>query len=155
MYSGFQINTPILLINGYKKMSQDIIPGDILLGDDYQERIVNKIYKGEDELYEIKQNNGSTYVVSNKHIIVLITKDEESQTQLDIEISIEKYVQVSDALKYLLLGYKVNPRGEIITSHLNVTRLGIGTYYGWSLNSNSFNNKFLMDGFTVLHDTKE
>ena len=152
MSSGFGKDTSILLMNGYVKISQDIRCGDILLGDDGTERIVNQIYTGEDELYEIKQRNGLSYTVNSKHILVLMTKDEESQTELEIQMSVEQYIHISDPLKDLLLGYKINPRSEIITTHFTATRLGKGTYYGWSID-NSNNGRFLANDFTVLKDS--
>jgi hypothetical protein len=67
----FVKDTVILLWDGSCKMSQDICVGDILIGDDGKQRIVENLFSGEDELYEIKQNNGVTYNVNSKHTLVL------------------------------------------------------------------------------------
>jgi len=67
----FAENTPILLWNGEIKMSQHICVGDELVGDDGNKRIVEDVCSGEDDLYEVQQNNGNTYIVNSKHTLVL------------------------------------------------------------------------------------
>lgn len=67
----FGENTEILLWNGKIKLIQDIIVGDILIGDDGNKREVLKIFNGEDDLYKITQKNGMDYIVNSKHTLVL------------------------------------------------------------------------------------
>lgn len=67
----FAKDTVILLWDGSCKMSQDICVGDTLIGDDGKQRVVEKLFSGEDELYEIKQNNGVIYNVNSKHTLAL------------------------------------------------------------------------------------
>ena len=74
----FAKDTPILMWNGTTKMSQDILIGDVLVGDDGNKRIVEDLVMGEDELYEIKQNNGTNYIVNSKHMLALKFTGEKS-----------------------------------------------------------------------------
>jgi hypothetical protein len=67
----FSKDTPILMWDGNVKMSQDICIGDILVGDDGEKRVVEYLVSGEDNLFEIKQNNGISYIVNSKHMLVL------------------------------------------------------------------------------------
>jgi len=67
----FAPNTPILLWNGTLKMSQNIVVGDELIGDDGQKRTVLSLVAGNDTMYEVAQNNGMTYVVNSKHKLLL------------------------------------------------------------------------------------
>jgi len=67
----FAEETPILLWDGRIIKSQDINLGDVLIGDDGRQRIVEKLFTGEDELYEIIQGNGEKYIVNSKHTLVL------------------------------------------------------------------------------------
>jgi hypothetical protein len=76
----FSKDTPILMWNLTTKMSQDIIVGDILIGDDGEKRIVQNLVTGQDEMYEIQQNNGIDYVVNSKHTLVL--KDNNDDIKL-------------------------------------------------------------------------
>jgi hypothetical protein len=74
----FAKDTPILMWDGTIKMAQDILIGDILVGDDGEKRIVKDLVTGHDELYEIKQNNGISYVVNSKHMLALKFTGENS-----------------------------------------------------------------------------
>ena len=67
----FAKNTPILMWNGTTKQSQDIIVGDLLIGDDGKPRTVEGICSGEDDMYRIDQNDGMTYTVNSHHKLVL------------------------------------------------------------------------------------
>ena len=67
----FAKNTPILEWNGQVKMSQDIRVGDELIGDDGQKRVVEEICTGTDEMYEVIQRDGMSYIVNSKHKLCL------------------------------------------------------------------------------------
>lgn len=67
----FGINTSIRLFDGSVKMSQDIVVGDILFGDDGTPRPVTATTTGQDQLYSVSQLNGDNYVVNSKHTLVL------------------------------------------------------------------------------------
>lgn len=67
----FRMDTPVRLWNGGVKMSQDIVIGDELIGDDGNKRTVMTLVQGEDNLYEVKQTNGEAYIVNSKHTLVL------------------------------------------------------------------------------------
>lgn len=74
----FAKDTPILLWNGMTKMSQNICVGDILVGDDGEKRIVEDLVSGEDDLFEVKQTNGISYIVNSKHMLALKFTGENS-----------------------------------------------------------------------------
>jgi hypothetical protein len=67
----FAANTPILMWDGSIKMSQNIALGDILVGDDGTQRTVLRLMEGEDDMYEVQQNNGMNYTVNSKHTLAL------------------------------------------------------------------------------------
>ncbi len=79
----FAKDTPILMWDGTTKMSQNICVGDILVGDDGEKRIVEDLVSGEDELFEVKQNNGISYIVNSKHTLVLKFSTENSLTWIE------------------------------------------------------------------------
>src|SRR5690606_22524852 len=47
-------NTPVIMYDGSTKMSQDIVIGDILMGDDSKPRNVIATDKGKEKLYRVK-----------------------------------------------------------------------------------------------------
>jgi ATP-dependent Lon protease len=65
------IDTPILLSNGFIKKVQDIVKGDLLMGDDSTARLVKSTIKGRDIMYEITYNSGDSYIVNQEHILCL------------------------------------------------------------------------------------
>ena len=98
----FQANTPILMWNQSIKMSQDIKIGDELIGDDGNKRIVLDTCQGEDDMYEIIQNNGEKYVVNSKH--KLVVKGVGNTEPMEILVS--DYIKLSESKKKYLYGYK-------------------------------------------------
>jgi hypothetical protein len=67
----FARDTPVLCWNGTIKMSQDIVVGDELIGDDGNKRVVICTMNGTDMMYEVTQNTGITYVVNSEHKLLL------------------------------------------------------------------------------------
>ena len=67
----FAPDTPVLTWSGDIKMSQDIAVGDVLIGDDGKQRVVQELVSGIDNMYEVTQKNGMKYVVNSKHKLVL------------------------------------------------------------------------------------
>jgi hypothetical protein len=141
----FAKNTPIMMWDGTIKMSQDICIGDILVGDDGEKRIVEDLVSGEDDLFEVKQNNGINYIVNSKHTLVLLY---ENQSMIK-HIIVDQYIKLEDKIKNKLYGFKfnsmINPWG--IMCKIEVIYIGKGQYYGWRVNEN---NKFLLSDFTIV-----
>lgn len=138
----FAKDTPILLWNGQTKLSQDIRIGDVLVGDDGGKRIVQDLTCGKDDLFEIKQNNGISYIVNSKHTLVL----KYSLTNDVTLIMVDDYVKMNDDSKSNLYGFKMIG-GDCVLSEIEVIPVGKGYYYGWSVNENK---RFLLNDFTVV-----
>ena len=64
------LDTPILMYDGTIKMIQDVIIGDVVMGDDSNPRNVLSLGQGQDELYDINTNGGK-YIVNSEHILCL------------------------------------------------------------------------------------
>ena len=154
----FGENVPILLWNGSTKFSQDIVVGDELIGDDGTKRIVEHLVSGEDELYEICQNNADNYIVNSQHTLVLkySTVDIHMQSECSsesseknvFEIAIGDYINIPATSKQNLFGYKFINSFHIHTN-ITVNSIGKGKYYGWSVNENK---RFLLSDFTVVRN---
>jgi hypothetical protein len=65
-------STPIIMYDGNIKQVQDIVNGDLLMGDDGTPRLVSGCIKGSGELYEVKSKFGS-FVCNKDHILSLRT----------------------------------------------------------------------------------
>ena len=64
-------NTPILMYNGTIKYVQNIVVGDVLMGDDSTPRHVLSLARGREKMYRIIPTKGDPYVVNESHILSL------------------------------------------------------------------------------------
>lgn len=64
-------DTLVMMHNGTNKRVQDIVVGDLLMGDDSRPRVVLSTTRGRDWLYNIIPVKGDTYTVNGKHILSL------------------------------------------------------------------------------------
>ena len=105
-------DTPIIMYNGSIKLVQDIIVGDVLMGDDSTPRNVLSLARGTEKMYEIKEKNiiiygeelfGESYVVNESHILSLY----DIETKTIIDISVKDYLLLPSRLQLNLNGYRV------------------------------------------------
>lgn len=59
--------TKVLMYDGSIKPVEDIIIGDLLMGNDNTSREVKELYNGTDQLYKITLSNGDYQIVNSKH----------------------------------------------------------------------------------------
>ncbi len=94
------IGTKILMYNGIFKYVEDIIVGDILLGDDNTPRKVLTLGRGIGKIYKVTTSSGyDSFTVNEDHILCLY----------NIEKDCEEEITVKDYLS--LLSLKTNYRG--------------------------------------------
>ncbi len=62
-------DTPVIMYDGTIKMIQDIIVGDLVMGDDSSAREVLATDTGEDIMYEVSTIKGDSYIVNSNHIL--------------------------------------------------------------------------------------
>ena len=67
-------DTMILLYDGSLKAVQNIVVGDLLMGDDSTPRRVLSLARGMDKMYKITQSYGKSYIVNSEHILCLKIK---------------------------------------------------------------------------------
>lgn len=65
------INTPILMFDGSVKMVQDIMVGDLVMGDNSSSREVLSLHRGRDQLYTVHPIKGDPFIVNSEHILCL------------------------------------------------------------------------------------
>jgi superfamily II DNA or RNA helicase len=65
----FGHNTKVQMFNGSVKYIQDLIPGELLMGDDGTPRTVLTTCSGYGKLFKIRQDFGDSYVVNEEHIL--------------------------------------------------------------------------------------
>lgn len=68
-------DTLVPLFNGITKMAKDVVVGDIVIGDDGNQRNVLQTISGTGKMYEVKQHLGDSYKVNSEHTLTLHMPD--------------------------------------------------------------------------------
>ena len=63
--------TPIIMYDGNIKLVEDIVEGDLLMGDDSLPRTVLSLARGIDKMFKVTSNKGESYTVNEEHILCL------------------------------------------------------------------------------------
>jgi superfamily II DNA or RNA helicase len=93
-------DTPILMFDGSIKMVQDVIVGDLIMGDDSTARRVLTLARGKETMYKIvDKDSGESYIVNESHILSLVFKDTV------VDISVTDYLASESRESYF--GYRV------------------------------------------------
>ena len=85
------IDTPILMYDGSIKMVQDVIKGDLLMGDDSTARKVISLARGIDNMYDIVPKKGDKYTVNSEHILVLKNTMKNPKIRLRLCNGVERF----------------------------------------------------------------
>lgn len=100
-------DTEIMMYDGTLKFVQNIIVGDVIMGDDSLPRNILTICKGKEIMYKIISNKGkqneSSYIVNKSHILSL----KYLNNGPIIDISITEYLNLPYKYRKSLKGYKV------------------------------------------------
>lgn len=80
----FGKGTSVTMWDGSVKPVEDIVEGDLLMGDDGTPRTVKSTVQGSEELFLVKQNKRMDYVVNKSHIMCL--KNTDSKKKIDIPL---------------------------------------------------------------------
>lgn len=98
-------DTPVLLFDGTIKLVQDIVVGDVLMGDDSTPRNVLSTTTGREPMYRVQKggHRGKGYVVNESHILSVKTLL-HPKTQ---DISVVDYLSLPSRDQRDLLGFHV------------------------------------------------
>ncbi len=106
--------TRVLMFDGTLRKVEDVLPGDLLMGDDSTPRKVLSVARGREKMYWIRQNKGIDYRVNESHILSLkrsrsgyCRSEYYHQHGEVLNISVKDYLTKSDKFKSNYKGYKV------------------------------------------------
>jgi superfamily II DNA or RNA helicase len=106
-------DTKILMFDGSIKLVQDIVVGDILMGDDSTPRNVLSLARGREMMYKVCSSNSEGYIVNESHILSLKTSsyiNKNSPKGTVIDMSVSDYLNLPKSYHGRggpLLGYRV------------------------------------------------
>ncbi len=101
--------TRVLMFDGSLKKVEDVVEGDLLMGDDSTPRTVKSIARGREKMYWVRQNKGLDYRVNESHILSLKrSRNEGSHKHGDVlNIEVREYLEKPAKFKSNYKGYKV------------------------------------------------
>ena len=98
-------NTPVLMYDGTIKLVQDIVIGDVLMGDDSTQRNVLTLARGRETMYKIRDlsspNINVSYIVNASHILSL----REPGSKITVDMPVSEYLRTYKEKKWR--GYRV------------------------------------------------
>jgi ATP-dependent Lon protease len=98
------LNTPILMYDGSIKMVQEVVVGDVLMGDDGTPRNVLGLGRGQDTMYDvIGHTTGEAYRVNSEHILSLMRVVDGTV----IDIPVQEYLALSVEERQGLQGWRM------------------------------------------------
>lgn len=101
--------TKVLMFDGSLKNVEDIIVGELLMGDDSTPRKVLSVAGGRENMYWVHQNHGISYRVNESHILSLKRSRREGGHEHGevLNIEVRDYITKSEKFKSNYKGYKV------------------------------------------------
>lgn len=102
--------TEILMYDGSIKKVEDVLVGDLLMGDDSEQRKVWGLARGREMIYRIRYSNGTYYDVNESHILSLRCTGYHAKKYRKgaiRNITVKDYLKLNEKEKTLWKGYKV------------------------------------------------
>lgn len=126
----FKKDTQILMYDGTTKNVQDIVVGDVIMGDDSTPRNILNICNGVDMMYEVKPVKGESFYVNSGHILsVKMTDNAQHIKKGDIyDINIVNYLHSNYRFKHFAKLYRVPV--EFQAQPIDIDPYILGTWLG-------------------------
>ncbi len=101
--------TKVLMYDGTLKKVEDVLVGELLMGDDSTPRRVLSLARGREKMYWVHQNHGISYRVNESHILSLKrSRNEGKYNNGDVlNVEVREYLTRSAKFKSNYKGYKV------------------------------------------------
>lgn len=136
--------TPIRLYNDDIKEVQNIVVGDVIMGDDNTPRNVKEVIYGREQMYIVKQGEyGNDYRVNENHILTL----KDKITDAIVDVYVKDYLK--DKERYN--GVKIGLNGILTDYPIDVVKDNIDEYFGFVIDGNK---RFQLGDGTITHNTE-
>lgn len=101
----FAPGTKVIMFDGSLKNVEDIKIGDLVMGIDSLPKTVMHVHSGNDEMYEIFQNKGESYIVNKEHILCLRKRRKKIDEYK--EIAVKDFIKQPKYKQNQWKGYKL------------------------------------------------
>lgn len=140
-------DTPVLMYDGSIKLVQDIIVGDLLMGDDSKSRTVLTLARGREMMYRISDSSSKNFYIANEsHILSL----KHSITNKIYDIELRDYLKLEEVERNAIYGYRIKNDYFSQLYAISVIPLKVDDYYGFEIDGN---RRFVLGDYTVTHNT--
>lgn len=103
-------DTQVMMFDGTSKAAEDILPGDLLMGDDNTPRTVLNLFRGKEEMVRVTLRDGSYFDCNTSHILSVVNNDNEGRWGLYpgqvVDVSVKEYMSWSSKRKHLSKAFK-------------------------------------------------
>jgi len=125
-------DTPVLMYDGTIKAVQDVVPGDILMGDDSTARTVQSICTGEEMCYDITPVKGKPWGCNESHILSLVCNANSGRfTRGEVyDVSVREYFCLSKTDRHVLKQYRVGVEFPDLKKSLKINPYFLGLWLG-------------------------
>jgi len=136
--------TLVLMYDGSKKKVEDILVGDLLMGDDSKPRKVLSLARGKEKMYDVISNDGKEWGCNESHILSLKYNDKSRNIIINnlkysygdiIDISVKDYLSLSKRKKHHLKQYSTSI--DYISKDLSIPPYLLGLWLGDGASDNS------------------
>ena len=147
------VDTEILMYDGTIKKVQNVIEGDLLMGDDSTPRKVLSLARGKEQMYKVEDPRGEGYIVNESHILSLTCVADYNNTLKKgtiVDMSVKDYLHLPNSFDgntkaNVLKGYRV-------PIHFPETPLPFDPYMmGYWLGSGYNRSNLYIQDSVVLH----
>jgi superfamily II DNA or RNA helicase len=137
--------TPVMMYDRSIKLVEDIVVGDVLLGDDLSPRNVLTLNRGEEVMYKVKEKGSNrSYTVNKSHILTLFNIWDSKL----YDISVEEYLGLLNKGKYR--GVRILNEEFPLIYEIELEELAVGEYYGFEIDGN---RRFVLGDYSITHNT--
>lgn len=133
--------TRVKMYDGSYKNVEDVVVGDMLIGDDEKPRHISKLYQGEQQMYRVRYDGGE-YRCNEHHILTVYDAFSERIS----DVFVPDYLK--EPLRYQGVR-RIN--GEYKAFLMKVEKDAVDTYYGFSIDGN---HRFIIEDNIVTHNTE-
>ena len=142
----FAKGTRIRMYNGSVKNVEDVMRGDLVMGDDSTPRLAMGITKGKEKMYEIIPNKGEGFSCNESHILTLSVSDKFKYNGVKyisgdiLEITVRDYINNFPKRYYKSLalyrtGWELPEKKHLISPYMFGVWLGGGSSRDFSITS--------------------
>jgi len=145
----FGAGTPVWMYDGSRKAVEDVIVGDVLMGDDWTPRNVLETVQGREAMHRFEYEDGSSHVFNESHLLCLVVR--ETGERIELPVSSWLWLTGWERSAYTICRMDALCDQPLLLQIRKTTLLDVvGDYHGFTMDGN---HKFLGGDGTVFSNT--